>query len=644
MYNAGDFDTTETVHIPVNSFSSDDPTASVTMTNLAAGDIEIHKDGSATQRASDNGMTVDIDFDSITGNHMIHIDLSDNTDAGFYSAGSRYLVRIEGVTVDGGTLNAWVGGFSIGCTLRPTTAGRTLDIQATGEVDANLTMIGGVAQSATDLKDFADTGYDPTTHKVAGVVLTDTCTTNSDMRGTDSAATATALATHDGKLDTVDGIVDDILVDTAEIGAAGAGLTEAGGTGDQFTAVPWNANWDAEVQSECADALTAYDPPTKAELDTAVADVSVDEIQASALADLFNTDSGTDYASAVAGSVVKETADNAGGSALTEEGIADAVWDEAQSGHTGAGTMGLAVGTTYSTVVVRVAQCGDAGGVTTIDLDAGASAVNDFYKGQLIAIVLGTGAGQARTCVGYDGATKTATVTPAWATIPDGDSYFAVLNTGSTVVVDWADGGRLDLILDAILADTNELQTDDTPGALSAIDAKIDIIDTTADAILVDTGTTLPAEHAALPTAAENRAEMDSNSTQLAAIVADTNELQTDITNGGRVDLILDELTSQGDTNEGKLDTIDTVVDAVLADTDALQTVFLSAFAEVTAKPADGAALAGKLAYLVHSAIQKATFNKDTGVHTIYQSDGVSTLGTRTLTDDGTTQTSGAMS
>ncbi len=32
----------------------------------------------------------------------------------------------------------------------------------------------------------------------------------------------------------------------------------------------------------------------------------------------------------------------------------------------------------------------------------------------------------------------------------------------------------------------------------------------------------------ALPTAAENRAEIDSNSTQLAAIVADTNELQTD--------------------------------------------------------------------------------------------------------------------
>jgi len=44
-------------------------------------------------------------------------------------------------------------------------------------------------------------------------------------------------------------------------------------------------------------------------------------------------------------------------------------------------------------------------------------------------------------------------------------------------------------------------------------------------------------------------------------IVADTNELQTDWANGGRLDLLIDELTTQGDTNETKLDTIDTVVD-----------------------------------------------------------------------------------
>lgn len=40
----------------------------------------------------------------------------------------------------------------------------------------DLTQIGGVAQSATDLKDFADAGYDPATNKVQGVVLTDTTT------------------------------------------------------------------------------------------------------------------------------------------------------------------------------------------------------------------------------------------------------------------------------------------------------------------------------------------------------------------------------------------------------------------------------------------------------------------------------------
>ena len=64
----------------------------------------------------------------------------------------------------------------------------------------------------------------------------------------------------------IDTVVDAILVDTAEIGVAGAGLTEAGATGDHLTAVPWNAAWDAEVQSECADALTAYDPPTQTEI------------------------------------------------------------------------------------------------------------------------------------------------------------------------------------------------------------------------------------------------------------------------------------------------------------------------------------------------------------------------------------------
>ena len=283
-----------------------------------------------------------------------------------------------------------------------------MGIEADGHVHSDLKEMLGAAQSVTDLKDFADAGYDPSTNKVQGVVLVDTTTTNSDMRGTDSAAlasnvpdslshanlkiqlvtdynldhllaadydpaskpgvatallneliesdsgvsrltanaleqgpVATGFSTHsaadvwtsgtrtltglgftfvagdfgssslDGKgdwnttapptaasvadaiwdeaqadhtsagtfgevateiaailvdtgttlpamLSTIDTIVDSILVDTAEIGSSGAGLT----------AVPWNSAWDAEVQSECTDALNAYDPPTKAELDS----------------------------------------------------------------------------------------------------------------------------------------------------------------------------------------------------------------------------------------------------------------------------------------------------------------------------------------------------------------------------------------
>lgn len=121
------------------------------------------------------------------------------------------------------------------------------------QVDA--LQLGGATQSATDLKDLADTGYDPSTHKVQGVVLSDTVTTltGHTAQTGDNYARLGAPAGASVSAD-----IAAIEAQTDDIGVAGAGLT----------AIPWNANWDAEVQSECADALTAYDPPTKAEMDT----------------------------------------------------------------------------------------------------------------------------------------------------------------------------------------------------------------------------------------------------------------------------------------------------------------------------------------------------------------------------------------
>jgi hypothetical protein len=67
-----------------------------------------------------------------------------------------------------------------------------------------------------------------------------------------------------------------------------------------------------------------------------------------------------------------------------------------------------------------------AGAATTITLDAGASATNDYYKNDVVYITGGTGVGQARFISGYVGSTKVATV-GTWATNPDNTSTFAIL-------------------------------------------------------------------------------------------------------------------------------------------------------------------------------------------------------------------------
>lgn len=107
-----------TLYLPFHTFDSNDPSASVTLSGLATTDIEIYKDGSMTQRASDNGYTLldtdGIDLDGVTGIHGLSIDLADNSTAGFYAAGSQYWVVISSVTVDAATINFILATFRIG--------------------------------------------------------------------------------------------------------------------------------------------------------------------------------------------------------------------------------------------------------------------------------------------------------------------------------------------------------------------------------------------------------------------------------------------------------------------------------------------------------------------------------------------------
>ena len=91
--------------------------ASITMTGLAVTDIEIYKDGSVTQRASDAGYTLldtdGIDFDGLTGIHGFSIDTGDNTDASFYTVGAWFHVVVSAITVDAQTVSFIAAAFRI---------------------------------------------------------------------------------------------------------------------------------------------------------------------------------------------------------------------------------------------------------------------------------------------------------------------------------------------------------------------------------------------------------------------------------------------------------------------------------------------------------------------------------------------------
>jgi len=80
---------------------------------------------------------------------------------------------------------------------------------------------------------------------------------------------------------------------------------------------------------------------------------------------------------------------------------------------------------------VAQAQAGAAGSIT---LAAGSPATNDFFKGQIVVIYTGTGAGQARACYAYNGTTKVALIRPDWAVAPDSTSWYVIISAGSAVV------------------------------------------------------------------------------------------------------------------------------------------------------------------------------------------------------------------
>jgi hypothetical protein len=512
-----------------------------------------------------------------------------------------------------------------------------------GVPEVDLTHIGGAAQSATDLKDFADAGYDPATNKVQGVVLADTVTTY----------TGNTPQTGDN---------------FARIGAAGASLTDLGGM---------STGMKAEVESEANDALVAQKLDhlvAVADADDAVDNCIIAKLAASgATADWSTFVNTTDSLQAIRDrgdaewitatgfsthsaadiwSVATRALTDKSGFALSATGanlilkdstfalaIADAIWDEiltgathniatsagrrvreigayaiesgtAQAGNshsitlaatasatdgtynrnlivltdsTGIGQTRTIVdynGTTKVAVIDRdwrtspdatteyqvtpnntalvvdqgVAQAGSA---TTITLRAYASAVNDAYLCNVVAIIAGTGRGQARLVGGYVGATKVVTICgDNWVTNPDATSVYVMMPYGTTctscigthalgLIKSENDDALTDIHLDHLLAANYDPAS--KPGVATAL--LNELVENDGGVSRYTANALEQAPGGSAPTVGQIRAEMEGVGYFLDLIKDDTDELQTDWHDGGRLDLIQDIIAADTTTD-----------------------------------------------------------------------------------------------
>lgn len=195
MNYLGDFVGDETVPIFFDSF--DAAGASASITGLAVTDIEIYKAGSVTQRSSDSGYalldTDGIDFDSLVGINGFSIELGNNADVGFFSVGNDYVVIVSTITLEGEAVSFIAASFSIqNRFMRGTDSGATAAALAT--VD---TVVDGIQ---TDLSNATDG---------LGALKALIDTVNADLsNGTDGLSALKAL------IDTVDTVADAIKVVT----------------------------------------------------------------------------------------------------------------------------------------------------------------------------------------------------------------------------------------------------------------------------------------------------------------------------------------------------------------------------------------------------------------------------------------------
>jgi hypothetical protein len=317
-------------------------------------------------------------------------------------------------------------------------------------VESNVTQIGDTAQSATDLKDFADSGYDPGSNKITGTA---------DMRGTDSAALASEYTA--GRAAYLDNLSAGAValatgVDLTKI--HGVALTEtvngylAAAFVKLFDVVTPVLTSESVNQSANNNTILAHADYGNAKLVRSTAPANTLDVSATGEAGLdfanIKDATGAHILTNITVPTVTALTGKTGFSLLATGAdlilknstfalaIADAIADEELTGatHNVVNSLGRRVREIGAYAINSgTAQAGNA---TCITLAATASTIDGTYNRNLLVITDNTGVGQTRTIIDYDGSTKIAIIDREWRTNPDATTVYQIVADDTPLVVD----------------------------------------------------------------------------------------------------------------------------------------------------------------------------------------------------------------
>lgn len=271
MIDYGDIPVGATIPFRFRTYDSDG--ANVTISGFAVGDVECYKADSMTQRTSDNGITLSdtdgIDLDSRTGLHGFSIDTSDNSDSGFWAAGSWYTIDVGDITCDGQTI-------TVSFRFRLVAAE-----SVTGTPKSDVGAVSGDATAADTLELFAEALDQSTGQLDSGSLANNTITANSIASDAITAAKIASDAITAAKIAS-DAITSAKIADGA--------ITAAKIANNAIDAATFAADVDAEVRGWLGLATNNLDTQL-----TAITGRLPSTTAATNMTTVFDTDFATNY-------------------------------------------------------------------------------------------------------------------------------------------------------------------------------------------------------------------------------------------------------------------------------------------------------------------------------------------------------------